>query len=74
MPHSEFSIVYSSYTIQADLLKSVLEGNGIRVVLEDEYIGRIRPYAVGGVKVLVANADVDKTRRIVEGFVKDSTT
>ena len=74
MPHSEFSIVYSGYIVQADLLKSVLEGTGIRVVLEDEYIGRMRPYAVGGVKLLVANADVDKARRIVEDFVKDSTT
>jgi len=25
------------------------------------------------VKVLVANADVDKARRIVEDFIKDST-
>jgi len=52
-----------------------LEGKGIRAILEDEFLGRMVPYAVpGGVKVLVPNADVDKARRIVEDFVKDSAT
>jgi hypothetical protein len=44
-------------------------------VLQDEYVGTMRPYAVpGGVKVLVAASDVDKASRIVEDFIKDSTT
>ena len=74
MPHPDFAIVYSGASFQADLLKSLLEGKGIRAILADEFLGRIVPYAVpGGVKVLVANADVDKARRIVEDFIKDST-
>ena len=74
MAHPDFAIVYSGASFQADLLKSLLEGKGIRAILEDEFLGRIVPYAVpGGVKVLVANADVDKARRIVEDFIKDST-
>jgi hypothetical protein len=34
----------------------------------------MRPYAVpGGVKVLVAANEADKTRNIVEDFIKDSS-
>jgi hypothetical protein len=34
----------------------------------------MRPYAVpGGIKLLVANSDLDEARRVVEDFVKDST-
>ena len=74
MRYEDFSVVYSGASFQADLLKSLLEGKGIRAILEDEFLGRMVPYAVpGGVKVLVANADVDKARRIVEDFIKDST-
>jgi len=75
MPHKDFSVVYSGASLQADMLKSLLQGKGIRAILEDEFFGRMVPYAVpGGVKVLVANADVDKARRIVEDFVKDGAT
>ena len=74
MRYEDFSVVYSGASFQADLLKSLLEGKGIRDILEDEFLGRIVPYAVpGSVKVLVANADVDKARRIDEDFIKDST-
>ena len=75
MPSDDFTIIYSGASLQADLLKSLLEGKGIRAILEDEYLGRMVPYAVpGGVKVLVANSDVEKARRIVEDFIKDSAT
>jgi hypothetical protein len=75
MPQDDFTIIYSGASFQADLLKSVLEGKGIRAILEDEFLGRMVPYAVpGGVKVLVSNDDADKARRIVENFVRDTTT
>ena len=75
MPTDDFTVIYSGASFQADMLKSLLEGKGIRAILEDEFLGRMVPYAVpGGVKVLVANADVDKARRIVEDFVKDGAT
>jgi len=75
MPTDDFTVIYSGASLQADLLKSLLEGKGIRAILEDEFLGRMVPYAVPeGVKVLVPNADVDKASRIVEEFIKDSTT
>ena len=75
MPTDDFTVIYCGASIQADLLKSLLEGKGIRAILEDEVLGRMVPYAVpGGVKVLVPNADVEKARRIVDNFIKDNTT
>ena len=71
MGRDDFSVVYSGYSFQADLLKSLLEGSGIQAVLEDEFLGRMVPYAVpGGVKVIVANADAD-TARFSEAVLQD---
>ena len=75
----DFSVIYSGNIVQADLLKCLLEGDGIQAFLEDEFLGRMVPYAatpggVGAVKVLVATSDADKASRIVEDFIKDSTT
>ena len=70
MPHDDFTVIYSGSSFQADLLKSILEGKGIAVRLEDEFLGRMVPYAVpGGVKVLVANDEFDEARQIVEKFL-----
>ncbi len=73
MPQEDFSVVYSGNVYQVVLLKSLLECSGIQAVLDDEYLGRMVPYAVGAVKVLVAENDLGEARRIVEDFVKDST-
>ena len=73
MSDEDFSIVYRRDSTRADLLKSILEGNGIQALLEDEVLGRMVPYAVGAVKVVVATSDVERARRLVEDFVKNST-
>ncbi len=74
MTTDDFFVIYSGNIVHVDLLKSILEGSGIRCMLQDEYVGTMRPYAVpGGVKVLVAASDSDKARKIVEDFIKDST-
>ena len=70
MSHEDFSVVYSGPSLQADLLKSLLESSGIQAVLEDEFLGRMYPYAIpGGVKVLVPNDDFEEARQIVEKFL-----
>jgi hypothetical protein len=80
MPHNDFAVIYNGNIVHADLLKCLLEGEGIAARLEDEFLGRTVPYAAsargaGAVKVLVANAaDVEKANRVVGDFVKDSTT
>jgi hypothetical protein len=74
MPTNDFAVVYSGNIVQVDLLKSILEGSGIQCVLEDEYVGTMRPYFIpGGVKLLVAASDVEKARRVAENFIKDTT-
>ena len=75
MPTDDFTVIYSGNVVQVDLLKSILEGSGIQCVLQDEYVGTMKPYFVpGGIKVLVAASDEEKARNIVEDFIKDSTT
>jgi len=70
MGREDFSIVYSGSSLQADLLKSLLDDSGIQAVLEDEFLGRMYPYAVpGGVKILVPNDEFDDARKIVEKFL-----
>jgi hypothetical protein len=77
MFHEDFSVIYAGNIVQADLLKCVLEGEGIQAILGDEFAGMIAPYAtspggLGAVKVLVPNSDVQKAGKIVEHFLKTS--
>ena len=74
----DFSVIYSGNIVQADLLKCLLEGDGIQAFLEDEFLGRMVPYAataggVGAVKVIIAKSDLDQARRIVEDFSRRTT-
>lgn len=72
MLHKDFCVIYSGNIVQADLLKCLLEGEGIRTLLEDEFVGMIAPYVspggAGAVKVLIAKRDVDRARTIVDDF------
>jgi Putative prokaryotic signal transducing protein len=75
MRHEDFCVVYSGSIVKADLLKCLLEGEGIQAFLEDEFIGMIAPYlssggGAGAVKVLVAKSDMDQALAIVKSFMK----
>ena len=76
--YEDFSIVYSETIVEANLLKCLLEGAGIRATLQDEFIGTIALYVfpggAGAVKVFVANSDMDQARSIVEDFSRKSMT
>jgi hypothetical protein len=70
MPQDDFSVIYSRNIVQADVLRNLLERRRHSCRLEDEYLGKMVPYAAsaggaGAVKVIVASSDVDKARRIV---------
>ena len=63
--HRVFTLIYSGNIVQADLLKCLLEGDGIQAFLEDEFLGRMVPYAAtpggtGAVKVIIATSDLDQ--------------
>ena len=76
MPYEDFSIVYSGNIVQADLLKCLLEGQGIQTWLADEFLGMIAPWyaapgGAGAVKVLIARSDMDQAHTMVEDFAKN---
>ncbi len=71
MRRDDFTVIYSGNIVQADLLKCLLEGKGIQTFLEDEFLGKMVPYAVaaggaGAVKVLIANSDLDQARKMLK--------
>lgn len=57
--------------MEATLIKSLLEGNGIDVYLYDENISRLNPFyssAVGGIKLLVPDDQVEKARETLREY------
>lgn len=65
--------VFSGGWMDAEMLKTLLVDNGIRVYLFDEYMGAIAPWnAAGGgaapVRVMVSEDEADKAMSIVAQF------
>jgi hypothetical protein len=57
---------------QAQFLKSVLESEGIDVQLPDEHVLGVQPFygaAVGGVRVMVRAADLQRATELLESVV-----
>ena len=65
---------------QAYFVKSVLEGDGIEVLIPDEHLLGVQPLyanAVGGARVLVRSADLERAAEIldsVEELASDEET
>jgi Putative prokaryotic signal transducing protein len=71
-------VVYSGSIVDADLLRNLLDGQGIQSYLKDEFVGMVAPYVVGpggagAVKVVIAKEDLDRARPIVEEFIRDKS-
>ncbi|PTN10646.1 DUF2007 domain-containing protein [Mangrovibacterium marinum] len=69
--------IFAGTNIQASLLKSMLDDAKIYSFVKNEYVGTLAPWytdsgGVGPVSVMVASADADEARLIVENFVKNS--
>ncbi len=65
--------VFSGSWVDAEMLKTLLVDNGIKVYLYDEYMGAIAPWnAAGGgaapVRVVVSDSDYEKARAVVTRF------
>lgn len=72
----ESLVIFSGEAWEAEIVKSILENEGIEAFLKDEYIGMLAPwYAAGGgagaVKVVVSNLDEKKAAAIVAEFEKN---
>ena len=51
--------------IQAEMVRQVLENEGVRACVIDENMGSMFHVAVGGVKLAVDDADVEKAEEIL---------
>ena len=72
---TDWVVVYSGNIVEADLLKCLLDGEGVHS-LQNENIGMIAPYlspAGAGVKLAVDRIDLEKARPIVEDYVTNKS-
>lgn len=58
---------------EADLLKSLLEANGIESFTKGRAVQSVHPFTMDGlgeIQILVRDEDADKARKIIEKFVE----
>jgi hypothetical protein len=73
--YGDWVIVYSGSIVDADLLRCLLDREGIESMLQDEVMGNlaapyIAPGGAGAVKVAVRRNDVTRARRLVDDFAE----
>ena len=76
MSSQEPAIVYAGSFIDAAFVRSLLEAQGIRAFLLDEFMGTAEPWVtgpggVGAVKVAVAGPDSKRAKPIVEKYLRE---
>lgn len=69
----QFVEVFSGTSIQAGLLKSMLEDAGLRVFVKDEFLCTIAPWwsspgGAGAVKLLVPTDDLEQATEVVTQY------
>lgn len=67
--------VFSGINWEAEMVKNILENEGIEAFITNEIIGSIAPFFTnqgkGSVKVVVSNLNYNKARLIVSEFEKN---
>jgi len=68
--------VFAGSSVQANLVKSLLENAEIEAYLKDEFTGVLYPWhttpgGVGAVKVFVSSADHEKARIVVDEYERN---
>ena len=71
----ELVLVYAGNSLEAGLIKGILEDAGIAVFLKDEIVGTIAPFCVtpggaGAIKVLVLKKDSDRAKTLIQEFLE----
>jgi Putative prokaryotic signal transducing protein len=68
----EWVVIRNCFWLQeADVLRSVLEGNGVEVLIPDENLLSAVPYygtVLGGVRVMVQSKDLRRAREILKAM------
>ena len=72
---NQWIVVYSGTIVEADLLKCLLDGEGIESQLQNETIGMIAPYLSpgGAVNLAIAREDFQQARPIVEDYDRNKS-
>jgi hypothetical protein len=71
--------VFSGTTLEAGIVKSLLENAEIEAFLMDEIIGTLTPWwtapgGAGAVRVFVSSRDYNTAKEIVEEYIKNINT
>lgn len=54
--------------VEAEMVRQMLENEGVRAYVMDENMGSMFHVAVGGVKLMVDDADVEKAEEILNKY------
>ena len=68
--------VYSTSSLsEADIVKSFLEAEGIKCILQDRNIATSYPAVVfySGIKVVVSDEDYDLAKQIIQDYLQEKT-
>ncbi|MFV0545563.1 MAG: DUF2007-related protein [Bacteroides sp.] len=57
--------VFSGSSWEAEIIKGLLESNGIRSVVKDGILGTLAPYIAPAVSLLVTEEDYEEAQRII---------
>jgi Putative prokaryotic signal transducing protein len=71
MSQGEWVIVFAGSPVEADLVKGLLEANGLTAMVRDRYIGTLAPWYVapggaGALKVLVRRPEEEAARQVLQ--------
>ncbi len=68
--------IFSGTVYQAEMIKNLLENEGIYAYIKDEIIGTIAPWHLnpgpGAVAVVVSSLDFDRAKLLVEEYEKSN--
>ncbi len=68
-------LVFTGQSWEAEMLKNILENEGIGAYINNEHIGTLLPFyttpGMGAIRLVVSVSDYEKARIIVEEFEKD---
>lgn len=76
---SDLVQIFAGTTLQAEMVKSLLQDSGIEAFLKDEHMGTMFPFhtapgAAGSVKVVVSNRQYEKAKTVVDDYLKNIKT
>jgi hypothetical protein len=61
--------IFAGNDWQAEMVRNILENEGIKSFLKDEVMGSLYPpEVVGSIKVMVSNMDYDKAKILVDKY------